>query len=105
MVLVSELQIARILSESRIPPVDVIEGKQIYSIESFNDLPPEEWTLDQVINWLKSIGLHECVNEFIKKKITGRVLITLTPADIKKHLNIDISLWEYLLVEIERLLQ
>lgn len=95
MVLVSELQIARI------PPVDVIEGKT----NIFNDLPPEEWTLDQVINWLKSIGLHECVNEFIKKKITGRVLITLTPADIKKHLNIDISLWEYLLVEIERLLQ
>jgi len=68
------------------------------------DVSPDKWSMQNVQDWLDKNGFENCKSEFIKKKITGRILLELSSVqDIKKHLNIDIMYWDDLSRKIEQL--
>ena len=50
---------------------------------SYKDVNIEDWTIEQVVEWLNVIGLGEYKNNFINEKITGFELVELPNVDFK----------------------
>ncbi|KAI9265013.1 hypothetical protein BDA99DRAFT_40656 [Phascolomyces articulosus] len=44
----------------------------------------DEWTIDQVADWLQSVGLDHVSNNFIEQEITGDILLSLTLDSLKE---------------------
>lgn len=70
-----------------LPEVD----KNNFEIDTSNleKIQINEWTLDDVSIWLKSINMEEYVDLFKKEEITGECLNELTELHLKKELNIN----------------
>ena len=62
---------------------------------------PASWTVQDVCAWVERIGLGQYRKRFVHNAITGALLLRLTPAQIREHLEITIlghqaALWDAL---------
>ncbi|KAL7645678.1 UNVERIFIED_CONTAM: hypothetical protein RMT77_004064 [Armadillidium vulgare] len=49
-----------------------------------------EWSVEDVVNWLESVGLQKYVETFQLHNIDGTTLVQLTEEDLKQELNIQV---------------
>mmetsp|Transcript_26652 Transcript_26652/g.48213 ORF Transcript_26652/g.48213 Transcript_26652/m.48213 type:complete len:442 (+) Transcript_26652:3-1328(+) len=53
-------------------------------------LPPSQWSLQQVCDWVEYIGLRQLRSRFIRARVTGQVLVNLTDEKMKSELKISV---------------
>jgi hypothetical protein len=79
-----------------------MEGGAGYVVEKGRGT--KDWNMDEVAHWLKSIGCAHCVESFKWTKVTGKVLLQLTPDDLEaEELSIDAADIETIIAEIDKL--
>lgn len=68
----------------------ILKEKNIEDSVSFLYIHPRQWSLDDVLEWLKKEELNpgEVVTSFRKNNIDGETLLSLTHQDIKNELDI-----------------
>jgi hypothetical protein len=48
-----------------------------------------DWSIEDTVNWLKSIGMGQYSSSFIKENITGKVLYKITEEHLEKYLQVN----------------
>lgn len=63
-----------------------INNLRIQELKSRLSLPPEQWTIPDVLEWLKFLGLEQYAQSFQTLKIDGYLILEITEEDLEGEL-------------------